>query len=158
MKSEGLKTLLAAPFPAHHIHWRPGNTTRDKSKAIALAYLDSRDVQERLDDVCGIAGWQCAYPWSESGRLVCEIGINVDGEWIWKADGAGDGNFEAEKAAFSNAFKRCAVKWGIGRYLYDLPNKFVPLDNNRFSDETQRELTERLAAWQEKYFSKREAE
>lgn len=156
MKAQDLHKL-AAPFPADQIHWRPGNTTKDKSKAIALAYLDSRNVQERLDAVCGPEGWQCRYPWSESGRLVCEIGINVDGEWIWKADGAGDTAFEADKGAFSGAFKRSAVKWMIGRYLYDLPNRFVPLENGRFSPEMQKELTERLAAWQEKYFERKEA-
>src|SRR3546814_18448801 len=25
-----------------------------------------------------------------------------------------------EKGAISDAFKRCAVKWGVGRYLYDI--------------------------------------
>lgn len=148
---------LSAPFPANKVHFRPGATTRDKKSAIALGYIDSRDVQERLDEVCGPENWQCRYPWSDGTRLVCEIGIRIDSDWVWKADGAGDGNIEAEKAAFSNSFKRAAVKFGIGRYLYDLPNKFWPLENGRFSAETQKELTERLAAWQERYFERKEA-
>lgn len=79
---------------------------------------------QRLDDVCGPAGWQCRYPHA-NGKTVCEIGIKVDGEWLWKADGAGDTDYEAEKGAMSDAFKRAAVRWGIGRYLYDLGNIWV---------------------------------
>lgn len=46
-------------------------------------------------------------------------------EWVTKADGAGDSDVEAEKGAISDALKRAAVKWGIGRYLYDLGNIWV---------------------------------
>jgi len=49
-------------------------------------------------------------------------------EWIWKADGAGDTDVEAEKGAISDAFKRAAVKWGVGRYLYDLDSPWVALE------------------------------
>ena len=93
---------------------------------MALAYIDSRDVQDRLDQVCGPAGWQCRYPHAGQ-KTVCEIGIRVGNEWIWKADGAGDSDVEAEKGALSDAFKRAAVKWGIGRYLYDLDSPWVAI-------------------------------
>jgi hypothetical protein len=81
----------------------------------------------RLDDVCGAAGWQCEYPHA-GGKTICSIGIKIDGEWVWKADGAGDTDVEAEKGAISDAFKRAAVKWGIGRYLYDLDAPWVPCE------------------------------
>jgi hypothetical protein len=42
-------------------------------------------------------------------------------------NGAGDSDVEAEKGAISDAFKRAAVKWGIGRYLYDLDSPWVDL-------------------------------
>ena len=38
---------------------------------------------------------------------------------------------EAEKGRISDAFKRAAVHWGVGRYLYNLPNVWVPL-NGRY--------------------------
>ena len=41
---------LSIPFPVNKIHWRVGATTKDKSKGIALAYVDARDVMKRLDD------------------------------------------------------------------------------------------------------------
>lgn len=119
---------LKKPFPVELVHWRVGATSGDKTKGIALAYIDARDVMKRLDDVVGAENWQDDYPWSEGGRLVCRIGIRLHGEWVWKANGAGDTQVEAEKGAFSDAFKRAAVMWGIGRYLYMLPNVWVPLE------------------------------
>lgn len=139
---------LAAPFPATSIHWRVGATSQDKSKGIALAYLDARDVMMRLDEVVGPEKWQARYPFSGC----CEIGIKVGDEWIWKANCAGKSQIEAEKGEASDSFKRAAVLWGVGRYLYDLPNAWLPLTNKRFSDEVQAQLTDRLAKWQERYF------
>lgn len=120
---------LAAPFPKEAISWRAQSLTKDKSKAQALAYIDARDVQDRLDAVVGPGNWQNRYPHTQ-GKTVCEIGIRVDGEWIWKADGAGDTDVEAEKGALSDAFKRAAVKWGVGRYLYDMTVPWVPCEVN----------------------------
>lgn len=116
---------LSAEFPRHAISWRAQSLTRDGDKAMALAYIDARDVMKRLDAVCGPANWQDRYEFS-GPRTVCYLSIRIDGEWITKADGAGDTDVEAEKGAISDAFKRAAVKWGIGRYLYDLDAPWVP--------------------------------
>jgi hypothetical protein len=45
-----------------------------------------------------------------------------------KADGAGDTDVEPEKGALSDAFKRAAVRWGIGRYLYGIGPVWVSLE------------------------------
>jgi hypothetical protein len=125
---------LAAPFDPTIVSWRVGPTTKDKSKGMALAYLDARDVMRRLDEVCGPEGWQNEYPWSDGKRVVCRIGIKITAEdrnsfeWIWKSDGAGDSDEEGEKGALSGAFKRAAVHWGIGRYLYDCKTPWVPIE------------------------------
>lgn len=117
---------LALPFPVTQISWRVGSTTADKSKGMALAYIDARDVMERLDDVCGPGGWQCKYS-HVGAKTVCDIGIRVGDEWVWKANGAGDTDHEAEKGALSDAFKRAAVMWGVGQYLYGLPSPWVTI-------------------------------
>lgn len=114
---------LAEPFDTSLISWRVGATTKDKSKGIALAYIDARDVMQRLDDVCGMGNWQDRYPF----KGCCEIGIKIDSEWIWKANGAGETDYEGEKGQFSDAFKRAGVLWKIGRYLYDVENTWVPI-------------------------------
>lgn len=118
---------LKKPFPASKISWRVGSVSKDKKKAMALAYLDARDVMERLDAVCGLGGWQATHPHA-NGKTSCRIGIKVGDEWVWKENGAGDSQVEAEKGAFSDSFKRAAVLWGIGRYLYDVPNIWVEID------------------------------
>jgi hypothetical protein len=120
---------LAAPFDPSEVDWRVGSTSKkdpNNPKGMALAYIDARTVMDRLDTVCGPAGWQCRYV-MEGSKTVCEIGIKCGDEWVWKADGAGDSDIEAEKGALSDAFKRSAVRWGIGRYLYNLKSPWVAL-------------------------------
>ena len=118
---------LKRPFPVSAIHWRVGATSKDKSKGIALAYVDARDVMKRLDDTVTPAGWQCEYPFPGC----CKIGLYLNGSWVWKSNGAGATDVEGEKGQFSDSFKRAAVMWGISRYLYSLPNEWVPLDQYR---------------------------
>jgi hypothetical protein len=118
---------LAAPFDPSEVLWRVGSMTKDKKRAMALAYMDARVVMERLDSVCGPASWQCRYSHA-NGKTVCDIAIKCGDEWVWKADGAGDSDIEAEKGALSDAFKRAAVRWGVGRYLYEIASPWVEVD------------------------------
>lgn len=53
---------------------------------------------------------------------------------------AGEGNLGTLKAASSDALKRCAVQFGIGRYLYDLPKQWVDWDDARRQPKTTPEL------------------
>jgi hypothetical protein len=103
---------LKDPFPLETVKYRQGPQGKQ------LAYIDARDVADRLDEVVGQASWQNRYI-CVNGVTVCEIGIKTDGEWTWKSDGAPETTIEAEKGALSDAFKRAGVKWGIARYLYD---------------------------------------
>ena len=77
----------------------------------------------------------------------CRLRVRIHGEWIAKADvGAPsdqpDGG-DRLKAAFSDALKRAAVKFGIGRYLYGLPPSWTDYDP------TKRQFTSRphLPEW-----------
>ena len=124
-----IEDALKAPFQINKIRWRVGARTKDKTKGIALAYIDARDVMQRLDQTCGCLGWQNRYTHVTPQGVVCEIGILNMGEWVWRANGAGETQVEGEKGAMSDAFKRAAVQWGVGRYLYALPNVWVPLGN-----------------------------
>ena len=119
---------LSTPFPRQDVHWRvqgkPFN--RDgKFSAMALAYIDARDVMDRLDAVCGPENWQSEFSETAKGRVICRLGIKMEEEWVWKADGAGDTDVEGEKGGISDALKRAAVSWGIGRYLYRLDSPWV---------------------------------
>ncbi|MFQ3650102.1 MAG: Rad52/Rad22 family DNA repair protein, partial [Gemmataceae bacterium] len=66
------------------------------------------------------------------GSVVCRLQIRVGDEWITKEDVGGPSEQPDEgdrrKAAFSDALKRAAVKFGIGRYLYRLKPQWVAYD------------------------------
>lgn len=133
--TEDLKQLFAE-FPREAISWRAQSVTKAGDKALALAYIDARDVMDRLDDVCGAENWQDRYEF-HGARTICYLSIRVDGEWITKADGAGDSDVEAEKGAISDALKRAAVKWGIGRYLYHIVSPWVPCETSDWNGKKQ---------------------
>ena len=118
---------LCRPFAAEEIEWRIGSTNGDKTKGMALAYMDARAVMDRFDGVCGPDGWQCNY--TMSGAIaICNIGVLMpSGNWIWKADGAGATDVEGEKGMLSDALKRAAVRWGVGRYLYEMDSPWVAI-------------------------------
>lgn len=123
-----LQQKLECPFPPSVVSWRIGRKSKDGKHAMLLAYIDARDVMERLDRACGFENWQCKYSLSDHGLLICDVGLRVNGEWLWRSNGAGDTNVEAEKGKCSDAFKRAAVLWGIGRYLYGLPSPRVAIN------------------------------
>jgi len=141
---------LKKPFTASQINWRVGRKTKAGDKAIPFAYLTARDVMDRLDDVCGL-GWQDEYPF----HGCCKIGIKVSEEWIWRANMADDTAIEAVKGGASDAFKRAAVLFGIGRYLYDVPNIWVPVGQYGFEDAVINDLNRRYDSWVENYFKKK---
>ena len=118
---------LFQPFEPQEVHWKVGAFDAARGLGLAFAYVDARDVMDRLDVVVGPQGWQCRYSHADE-KTVCELGLRVAGEWLWKADGAGDTELEAEKGALSDAFKRAAVRWGIGRYLYGVGPVWVALE------------------------------
>ena len=109
MNLEGLKKEI--PFK-----WRVQSS--NQWGASCVAYIDARQVQDLLDEVVGAENWQCRYS-EHKGNLFCEIGIDCAADhWVWKSDCGVESNVEKEKGEASDAFKRAAVMWGIGRFLY----------------------------------------
>jgi hypothetical protein len=137
MDAMELFTALCEPFPIEEISWRVGPTNEKRKTAEEpfrgqpLCYVDARTVMDRLDSVCGFDGWQCNYTPGTGASIVCNIGIRIAGDWLWKADGAGATDMEADKGALSDAFKRAAVRWGIGRYLYEVKAPWLELDQRK---------------------------
>lgn len=113
--NEELRKKLSAPMP---YKWRVQSAKY--GKATCVAYVDARDVMNRLDDVLGINGWQDSYE-EHKGNLFCTISIKTgDNVWVKRSDCGVESNMEAQKGEASDAFKRAAVKFGVGRFLYDL--------------------------------------
>jgi len=94
--------------------------------AQCVAYIDSRDVQDLLDDVCGAENWQVSYSQNKN-NLFATISIFIDGKWVNKSDCGTESNIEKQKGEASDAFKRAAVMWGVGRFLYSLPIQKLPV-------------------------------
>jgi hypothetical protein len=115
---------LRRPFTIHAVQFRIlqgklGKSNRgDEHKATVAAYISARTAADRLDHVCpGL--WEHGFV-PVDGGLRCDLTIGgitrPDVGWS-----RGTGNGMDLKALYSDAFKRAAVMWGVGRYLYSLP-------------------------------------
>ena len=127
---EELRTALSAPFSSGDIEWRVSATNRDKTKGLAVAYVTNRAIQNRLDDTVGVDGWYNEFvPWKNGAAQLCGISICFADRdvWLTKYDGADDSDIEAVKGGLSDSMKRAAVEWGIGRYLYGMPQIWVEI-------------------------------
>lgn len=100
--------------------------------ATCVAYIDARDAMRLLDKVAGPENWQDKY-YEACGQLFCTVSIKTDSGWVEKSDSgivtADTAKVDLEmtqKGSASDAFKRACVKWGIGRFLYDLDVKRLP--------------------------------
>jgi hypothetical protein len=102
---------MIKPFPKKAVKTRRGPGGK------SLSYITARALMERLDREIGPANWQTRFH-EVAGKCCCELGIKIDGEWVWKSDGAGETSIEGEKGGFSDAFKRAGVHWGYARELY----------------------------------------
>jgi hypothetical protein len=127
---EALTQSLAEPFDPREVKFKPAVVSGHR--AMAIAYVDARVIQDRLDDVLGAAGWQDEYECLPDGGVVCRLRLRLGDEWITKMDVGGPSEQPDEgdrrKAAFSDSLKRAAVKFGVGRYLYRLPAQWVDYD------------------------------
>ena len=124
---------LAEPFPDTEVKQRPGaalwdhkqscekarcRETRDPAKHIQFSYVDARAVAQRLDDVVGPGGWNFTVDVAASDVVKGSLAIGgVVREDIGYPNS--DDDAEPYKSAVSDALKRCAVLFGIGRHLYD---------------------------------------
>ena len=121
---DDVKTRLHKATPPDEIKTRPGPHSKSCNKPCnvahpRLSYVDARFVMDTLDEAVGPDNWQRDQRLGDGGKVSCGIGIRIDGEWIWKWDGAGETDIEGEKGSYSDSFKRAAVNWGIARDLYD---------------------------------------
>lgn len=136
---------LAAPFADTEVKFKPQAVKGNR--ALALAYVDVRAIMDRLDNVLGVENWQDDYQLLPDNSVMCRLRLRIGQKWITKMDVGGpseqpDGG-DRLKAAFSDALKRAAVKFGIGRYLYRLPQQWADYDpvKRQFSS------TPRLPDW-----------
>lgn len=126
-----LTAALSAPFEPKEIKFKPQMVKNNR--ALAMAYIDARLIQDRLDEVVGVENWEDMYKILTDGSVMCRLRVKLGDRWITKTD-VGSPSEQPDvgdrlKAAFSDALKRAAVKFGIGRYLYRLPAQWVDYDS-----------------------------
>jgi hypothetical protein len=132
MNSNELIKKLAEPMP---YKWRIQSASKYKPEITCVAYIDSRDVMDRLDSVVGAGNWQRKHELIGK-NLYCSIGVKIDGEWVWKSDCGTESQTEKEKGQSSDSFKRAAVNFGIGRFLYTLG--LVKIEANETKNQTNK--------------------
>ncbi len=123
---------LDEPFDDSEIEWRIQQAGENNKGpwAKCLAYVTNRAIMRRLDDVVGKENWQNSYVPGPNGGVVCRLSIRINNEWITKEDGAENTDIESVKGGLSDAMKRSAYQWGIGRYLYYLDEGWANVHEN----------------------------
>ena len=159
--SDRARTLTGSSFPVDTLQEavpelrRPftPNAVRFKlqTRTLAVVFIDSRVVSERLNLVCPHL-WSDKYvPQGIKNHISCELTIGS----LTRSD-VGEASTEAPvKGMYSDALKRAAVQWGIGVSLYSWPKTFVR-DNHvitregkpqGLSQDGERHLRELYARW-----------
>ena len=129
-------TGLKDQFPPSEVSWRIGQAGKTKDGKIwakVLAYIDNRNIMDRLDTVVGPENWCNEFKVGPAGGVICGLSIQVaPDKWVTKWDGAENSDIESVKGGLSDSMKRAGVQWSIGRYLYDLGETWAEvLDGKR---------------------------
>jgi len=110
-----LFAALAAPF-------EPGELKLRSQAGRQMPYVTARTIMNRLDEVLGPENWWDDFVPLEHS-VICRLTIRLpDGTILTKCDAGGYAGLadpgDDDKSGFADAFKRTAVKFGVGRYLY----------------------------------------
>ena len=143
---DALFTQLAEPFDPNQIKWRVTHTTQDGSRGAVVAYADPRAYTDRLNQLFTPTGWTRTYEVStvsavtrmkkdkliQTGKVLVTCTLTITGLGCHAGSGedwADESN--AMTTAEAQAFKRAASCYGLGRYLYNLAEMWVPLNEHR---------------------------
>jgi len=128
-------SLEALKEPFDNVKWRIQSGNKTSGKGVCVAYIDSRQVMDRLDHVVGSMNWKDEY-FSIGNKWICGLSIWDDEktQWVTKYDTGDESKTEGNKGQVSDAFKRAAVKWGIGRFLYE----YLTFVDVKFRDNDQK--------------------
>ena len=110
-----LFAALGASFDVQEVRFR-------SQAGRQLSYITARTAMNRLDSVLGPENWWDEYLPGENS-VICRLTVRLpDGSTLTKSDAGGYAGMadqgDDDKSGFSDAFKRAAVKFGVGRYLY----------------------------------------
>lgn len=121
--------MTDATIRPEDIRWRVGQVSKkDAHKGSLLGYIDARTCMEALDALDP--------EWSSVhgdpiivGDVLMGVPCTVTVNGVRRSDVGMPSSQEPIKGAYSDALKRAAVHFGIGRELYELPRIWVTLDD-----------------------------
>ena len=141
-----LVAALEMPFDPRIIEWRVCNTSNftGNLRGQLVAYADSRAYQDRLNALFTPAGWTRKYERQFSGEvqrdrdkktvpkvfMTCELTIHGLGSNSSTGEAWADDD-NSGTSAETQAFKRAASCFGLGRYLYEVEKVWVDLDDRK---------------------------
>jgi hypothetical protein len=137
---------LIEPFDPSEIKWRVTHTTQDRRRGAVIAFADPRAYTDRLNQIFSPTGWTRAYDVStvnavsrtkgdkviQTGKVLVTCALTIHG--IGCHTGSGEEWADEQNAmtsAEAQAFKRACTCFGLGRYLYNFAEMWVPLNEYR---------------------------
>lgn len=125
LSSADIETL-SAPFDEKTIGIKVQSFNKEKTKAMLVAYVQHTDVYARIEQI------DPAWSFQVTSLQPIKDGVSVRGNMTIKGvtrENAGEGG--DEKSAISDCIKRCAMLFGVGRYLYDSETVWVEYNDQR---------------------------
>jgi hypothetical protein len=127
---------LAAPFAEHCVQRTEGRLTGRGYDTTGIGY---QHIANRLNEVLGVGGWRAHRTVNvkeivrSNGRpafeaicdITLELGEWVNGDFVVFAESLADGGHvasaeaDARKGSYTNAFKKAAAFFGVGRQAYE---------------------------------------
>lgn len=139
-----MNNTLTAPILPNEIEWRVQSQT-STGKLIVVPYINNRCVMHRFDAAFGAENWTSEFREISNGFL-CRLTVTINDREVYREDGASKTNIEPEKGGISDAMKRAAVQFGLGRCLYDYPRVFIECEGKFIPDWAYDKL-EKLVTW-----------
>jgi hypothetical protein len=118
--------ILKAPFPRDSLGVKVQSYSKDRTRVMLVLYLQHTDVQDRLEQVD--PAWTSEVTSEERAGDTVYVRTRLTLKGVSR-ENVGEGG--DPKAAYSDALKRAAMLFGVGRYLYDSETVWADYDDSR---------------------------
>jgi len=143
---DALFAQLVEPFDPSEIKWRVTHSTQDGKRGAVIAFADPRAYTDRLNQIFTPTGWTRSYDVNtvsavsrmkrdkviQTGKVLLTCTLTIRG--LGCHTGSGEEWADEQNAmtsAEAQAFKRSCTCFGLGRYLYNFAEMWVPLNEHR---------------------------
>lgn len=118
--------ILKSEFTKDRLGVKVQSYSKDRTRAMLVQYLQHTDVQDRLEEVDPNWEIQVLNEIQAGDTVYVRCRLTLKGVSRENVGEGGD-----PKSAYSDALKRCAMLFGVGRYLYDAPTVWTEYDDSR---------------------------